>query len=177
MPLKLNDPRIAGRQPPLYPQAPKQQITFDSLVGKGVFGDVVTTPGPRPRTFQSALNFQITLAANIATQLTSGQIEVDCIVVNVASSVGNSVFFGFGSQITPSSGIEVRPGLPLTISADTQREQWELQRLLEILVAYVTNSSPGPYKAPRNVFDASQYYVVATVATTIAVMLFPPNDN
>lgn len=174
MPLRIDDPRLRNAFPRVLP--PPVAATFEKISGAAGPRDF-TTPGPRPWTFQAAINFQLNLVANTPQALASGQFAADTIVVDVLSSLSNSVFFGYGSQVSPSSGIEVRPGLPLTLSADTNREQWELQRLLEIMASALAGDHAGPYRAPRNVFDASQYFAVATVDTTIAVMLFPPNDN
>ncbi len=176
--MDANDPRLAKSRTiqRLYPTADQAPLTFESLVsGKGGSGEI-TPPGPRPVRYQSALNFQILVQANRPVSLTSGQFAAETIVVDVISTAANSVFFGYGSQISPSSGIEVRPGLPLSITADDYREQWELQRPLEMLAA-----SAGwqilPFRASRNVFDASQFFLVAAADTTVAVMLFPPSDN
>jgi hypothetical protein len=105
--------------------------------------------------------------------------------VDVPSSSGNSTFFGFGSGVTSSSGIEVRPGLPQFFSPDNSREQWELQRLLEAITAligfmigYQTGMppvpGPGQFMAPRVVMNAHDYYLVnlTGITQTVAIMLF-----
>lgn len=153
-----------------------RNLSFDDIVSQSGPGDL-TVPGPRPPTFQTANNFQITVPANQAVPLTPGQFASDTIIIDVPSATGNSVFFGYGSQISLTSGLEVRPGLPLIMSADSYREMWELQRPLEIIASVVQKANMGQYRAPRVVFDASQFYLVASVQTVVAIMLFPPNDN
>lgn len=155
---------------------PAQPLRFENLAtGRTGIGEF-TTPGQRPHTAQSALNYQVSVGT-APIPISPNQFEVDTFIVDVPSSTGNSVFIGYGSQVSVSSGIEVRPGLPFVANADSSREQWELQRLLELIYTAIKGESPGQYKAPRVVFDVSQYYLVAASTTTVAIMLFQPNDN
>ncbi len=131
----------------------------------------LTTPGARPVVFQQALNFQVTLNGISSQPLTNGSFQCDTMVIDVYSTVGNSVFFGFGSNVNASNGLEIRPGLPLRLEPENTREQWELQRCMEAISIML--GAPLPvYRAPRVVFDSSKYYLFATTATTVAVMLF-----
>jgi hypothetical protein len=86
------------------------------------------------------------------------------------------VFFGFGSGISTTSAIEIRPGLPVEISTENTREMWEVQRVLEAIAGMVAGQigveGLGSYRAPRVVFDASDFFVIATGATTVRVMIF-----
>lgn len=148
----------------------------ESSVTVDVYTDQITIPGQRPVVYQQALNFSIGLAAGIASPLTNGSFQCDTIVLDVYATAANSVFFGYGSGITVNTGLEIRPGLPVSISPENTREQWELQRVLEALLAIQAAdrglSTLGQYRAPRTVFDSSKYFVVAAVATNISVMLF-----
>ena len=141
-----------------------------------IYRDYVSIPGSRPFVNQRASNFQITLAANVAQPLQSGPFICDTIVIDVLSTAANSVFLGYGGGVTTTSGIEVRPGLPLVMQPENTREMWEIQRLLEAILAIQAADRGIPplglYKAPRVVFNANEFWVIATAATTVAVMLF-----
>jgi hypothetical protein len=136
----------------------------------------LTEPGPRPVVYQQALNFNVTLAANVAQALTTGSFQCDTIVLDVFSTAANSAFFGYGAQINATNGIEIRPGLPIAITPENFREPWELQRMLEAIFAVMAGKeladSLGAYRAPRVVFDSSKYFLFATAATAVSVMLF-----
>ena len=139
--------------------------------GSSDFPLELTPPGARPVVFQQALNFNVTLAANVAQPLSNGSFQCDTIVIDVYSTAANSVFFGFGSSVNSLNGLEIRPGLPITFSPENQREQWELQRCLEALAA-MQGVTLEHYRAPRVVFDSAKYYLFATAATSVSVMLF-----
>jgi hypothetical protein len=135
----------------------------------------LTQPAERPQVYQRALNFQ--LSVNTVPQpLTNTTFPCETIVLDVISTAANSVFFGYGSSVSLTSGIEIRPGLPVALSPDNSREQWELQRSLELIAALLASDRgvtlPAPYKAPRVVFDANDYFVVASATTALSVMLF-----
>lgn len=137
----------------------------------------MTEPGPRPVVYQTAINFNINLIANVAQPIiTSGSMQCDTMVIDVYSTAANSVFFGYGSGINSTNGLEIRAGLPVAIQPENSREQWELQRILEALFAYMAGKeladSLGSYRAPRVIFDASKYYLFATANTNVSVMLF-----
>ncbi len=132
----------------------------------------LTGPGPRPVVFQQALNFQVNLAAGVAQPLiANGSFQCDTMVIDVYNGVTNSVFFGFGSNINNLNGLEIRAGLPLRLEPENTREMWELQRCAEA-ISWMLGAPLEHYRAPRVVFDASKYYLFATVATSVAVMLF-----
>src|SRR6185436_13485312 len=122
------------------------------------------------------LSFSITDAAR---PITNQQFAADTFIIDVPSTALNSVFFGFGSFVTAGSGIEIQPGLPVAITPENTREQWEIQRVLEAIAAMISAErgwNPiGPFRAPRVVFNANEYYLVGdgTGATTAAsVMVF-----
>jgi len=136
---------------------------------------LLTQPGQRPTVYQRAANFQFN-ADVTALPISNLQFLCDTIVIDVPSTAGASVFFGFGNGITIASGIEVRPGLPIAIQPENTREQWEIQRLLE-MIAYMMAIDKGfnmfnSYKAPRVAFDASQWFIVAAAPLAIRIMLF-----
>jgi hypothetical protein len=135
----------------------------------------LTSPGSRPAVFQRALNFSI--AANTTpVPLMNQDTPCDSMVINVYSTAANSVFFGFGSGITTTSGIEIRAGLPVVVAPDNTREMWEIQKSLEYIAALMAYDrglpALGPYRAPRVVFNAKDYFVVASAATAVSIMLF-----
>lgn len=154
---------------------PASMLSAEQLVSANVWDDWLTTPGTRPIVYQRALNYQVT-ANTTPVPLTNGNMQVETIILDVDSTVGNSVFFGYSSSITTGSGIEVRPGLPVTLTVDNVREQWETQRVLEAIAGMIAAQGGynglGSYRAPRVVFDASDFFVVAASATTVRVMLF-----
>lgn len=144
----------------------------------------ITSMGPRPKVFQRGGNFQISVANN-PQPLVNGVIECDGFIIDVASTVGNSLFIGFGNSVTATSGLEIRPGLPVFLSPDNTREQWELQRSLEALVALLSAqaglSKPllAPFKAPRVVFNLNDFSIIAPVAgpTVASVMYFTTPES
>jgi hypothetical protein len=156
-------------------------MTPEELGGGNPYDEFVTIPAPRPFVFQQAVNYQITLTAGAgAVPLQPGPFPCETIIIDVLSSAANSVFFGYGSGVTTASGLEVRAGLPIVISTENTREQWELQRLLEAILAFQASDHGLPplalYKAPRVVFNANQYYLIGGgavgTATTVGIMLF-----
>jgi len=161
-----------GVVPPGAPAA--SMVGTDVMVEANVWDGWVTMPGTRPVVYQRALNYIVT--ANVTpVPLTNGNLQCDSIILNVDSAVLNSAFFGFGNAINPTTGIEIQPGLPVQLNADNNREQWELQRILEAIAGMIAAergyNALGLYRAPRVSLDASDYSVVATVATTVRVML------
>lgn len=142
--------------------------------GRSKLGEI-TKPTQRPVVYQRGLNWNMT--AGVSPLALQGQrFEVDSFIVEVPSTAANSVFLGFGQAVTVTSGLEVRPGLPIFLGTDNTREQWELQRALEMLAAIMASQaevSPlSAYRAPRVVFDLSGLYVVAAAPTAIAIMAF-----
>lgn len=135
----------------------------------------LTTPGGRPFVTQRALNYSIT-AGVAPVPLMNQDAYCDAFVVDVYSSAANSVFLGFGQGVTVLSGIEVRVGLPLMLSTDNTREQWELQRALDFMAAALALQAglppQGTYRAPRVVYNARDWFVVAAAPTAVSVQLF-----
>lgn len=150
---------------------------------QALFQDYITMPGVRPVAYQRANNFQINVTDS-PTPIQTGTYQCDAILISVLSTSVNSTFFGFGSGINSSSGIEVKPGVPQFYSPSNVREQWELQRNLEALVALMgtlvamqtggTFTGPGKFMSPRVVMNAHDYYLVNATGITqsVAVMLF-----
>lgn len=136
----------------------------------------LTTPGQRPFVFQRATTFVINLIANTPQAIMANQFACDSMLLNVYSTAANSVFFGFGNAVTPTTGIEIRPGIPVLLEPENVREQWEVQRVLEYIAALLATQTGAPalghYRAPRVVFDASDWFLVAAANTAIAVTLF-----
>ncbi len=157
---------VPGFAPPASMEEPAPSIQSEFQI---------TQAGARPQSFQEGVNFAIAVGTT-PVPLLSQSFPVDTIVIDNLSTALNSVFFGRGNSITVTSGLEVVPGSPFTLRADNNREMWEIQRQLEYisgLMALDRNMPPlGPYKAKRVVFDASDYFLVAAAATTVAVMLF-----
>ena len=154
---------------------PASMLSAEQLVSVNVWDNWLSTPGTRPIVYQRALNYQLS-AGTTPLPLTTGNMQCETIILDVDSTIGNSVFFGFSSSITTGAGIEVRPGLPVTLSIDNNREQWEIQRVLEAMAGMMAAqggyNALGSYRAPRVVFDASDFFVVAASTTTVRVMLF-----
>jgi hypothetical protein len=171
-PRKYDPFRPAGANPPggLPPDLAQDPGVAD-------FYAQLTGAGTRPQVFQRAINYTIQiLAANTPVPLINQDTPCDSMLINVYSTAANSVFFGFGSGITVSSGIEIQAGAPVIITPDNTREMWDLQKPLEFIAALLAyqNGLPalGPYRAPRVVFNASDYFVVAAAATAVSIMLF-----
>lgn len=137
----------------------------------------LTQPGPRPVVVQRAVNMQITVpVAPAVIQITNNRFECDSMVLDVASTAGQSVFFGYGSGVTTTNGLEIQPGLPILIEPENTREMWEIQRQLEFIAAILAHQAGLPalnqYRAPRVVFNAAEWFLTSTVATVMSVMLF-----
>ncbi len=154
---------------------PASMVSPDQLITTNVWDNWLTTPGTRPIVYQRALNYNISVGTT-PTPLTNGNMQCETIIIDVFSSAANSVFFGFSSSITTTSGIECRAGLPVTLSVDNVREQWETQRVLEAIAGMIAAQGGynglGSYRAPRVVFDASDFFLVATATTSVSIMLF-----
>lgn len=161
------------------PNAPAGTVTAcPPVTGPPMLPAVLTAPGVRPVVYQKAVNYSISVGTTPVNLLNNqpGKMDCDSFLIDCPSSAGNSVFFGYGSGVTTTSGIEIRPGLPQFFSPDNVREPWELQRCLEYIAGIIGRWFRFPtldsYRAPRVVVDAGQWYLVATTTTTIAVMLF-----
>lgn len=135
----------------------------------------ITSPAARPAVYQRAFNIQLT-AGVAPVPIINNRFDCDSMVIDVGSTAANSVFFGYGSSVSLTSGLECRPGLPINVTPENTRELWELQRCLEAMAAIMANDrgmTPlPPFRAPRVVFNAAEYFLVAAANTTVAVMLF-----
>lgn len=135
----------------------------------------LTQPGQRPYSYQRAVNINVNVAIT-PTPLVTTKFECDTMLINVPSTAANSVFFGFGSGVSTTSGEEIRAGNPQAFQPDNTREQWELQRPLEMICIMLATAlgfpTPGPYRPNRVVFDASDWFLIAAAPTTVSVMLF-----
>lgn len=167
---RLDDPfqPSAGAVPPGTPMAQGEIPNPISVQ--------LTQAGMRPTVVQRATQFALTTGVLTPLAIVANRLEVDAITIDNPSSNAASVFFGFGSSTSTTSGLEVVPGIPLTIGPDNQREQWELQRVLEFMAALmaVSQSATGlpPYKSPRVVLDASNWFVITAGALTFSVTLW-----
>ena len=137
----------------------------------------LTMPGERPRVFQRAVNMQVTVpAAPAVIAVTNNRFECDSFLLDVPSTAANSVFFGYGAGVTTTNCLEVQAGTPILIEPENTREQWELQRQLEFIAAMLAElrgyPTLGQYRAPRVVFNAGEYFLTATAATVMSVILF-----
>jgi hypothetical protein len=168
---RQNDPYAP---PTVAPPAGTISAPAGPAGGASIYAGNITDPGTRPIVYQRGLNFQIAVTTS-PQPITNGGFQCDGMVLDVPSTAANSIFFGFGSGITTSSGIEIRPGLPVLFAPDNTREMWELQRLLEQIATILANQAGlptlGQYKAPRVVLNGSDWYVVTTLAVTMSVML------
>lgn len=160
-------------QPDGSGQTVKQTIT-------DVLTTPITMPGERPKVYQRGVNFSFNVTA-AAQPLSQSRFEVDSFIIDNPVANIASVFFGFGGGISVTSGLEVRPGLPIEWATDNTREQWELQRALERmynLMAFGAGAPiPDPYKAPRVVYDLSNIFIIAAGPLTVAITAFFPPEQ
>ncbi len=165
--------RTAGLLAPgsLY-QAPEGADPGSSLdPGNGVTLGDLTSPAPRPVVYQTAVNFSL-IVTPTPQPLMNIAFPAEAIVIAVPSG-GTAVNFGYGSGITTATGIPIVANQPVFIGADNTREQWELQRALEALVALVGGGALSKYRAPRVVLNLQQYYLVGSAATqAVSCMAF-----
>ncbi len=162
-----------GVIPPGAP--PASQFSPEQLTSVNVWDEWLTTPGTRPVVYQRALSYMLT-ADVTPVPLTNGAMQCETIVLDILSTLGVSAFFGFGNAINITSGVEIRPGLPITISTENTREMWEIQRVLEAIAGMLASergiTGLGTYRAPRVVFDASDYFLVAASPVPVRVIIF-----
>jgi len=139
--------------------------------GNGVTLGDLTTPAPRPIVYQTAVNFSL-IVTPTPQPIMNISFPADAIVIAVPSG-GTAVNFGYGSGITTSTGIQIIANQPVEIASDNTREQWELQRALEALVALVGGGALSKYRAPRVVLNLQNYFLVGSAATqAVACMAF-----
>lgn len=170
------------REDPYVPPIMSPQVIPPASIGSsqtpgpqaGIF-DQLTQPGSRPYSYQRAVNFSLTVGTTFVP-LMNQRFECDTILINVPSSALQSVFFGWGSAISTTSGEEIRPGNPQAFSPDNVREYWELQRPLEMIATMMATQmgapTTSPYRTSRIVFNANEYGLISTANTVVAVMLF-----
>lgn len=163
-----------GLRPGIRPQSP---LAVSASVNLADPRSQVTQPSQRPWRYQQGLNYSLALVANTPLPILGQRLEVDAIVIDVYSTAVNSVFLGYGSSVTVLSGTEIRPGLPVEMSNETERQLWELQGPLEMIAAMMATSlnlpQLGQFRAPRPVFDPSQWWLVAAQNTQVTILLFP----
>lgn len=167
----LRPPTTAAQMvPPAAPAAPAAAPSLASLFTN------LTIPGTRPIVVQKGVSFSLNPGVS-PIPLTNQPFYVEGILLNVPSTAGQSAFYGFGSSITTMSGEEIQPGVPQMFTTENQREQWEVQRPLEVLVnliaSYFGMAGLSSYRAPRVVWNTNDWYLVAPAATTpVSVTLF-----
>lgn len=134
-----------------------------------------TRPGQRPFVYQMAAN--VNLTATVAPQpIMPTSFASDGVVISVPSG-GNPVFFGFGSGIGPTSGIQVAANQPILFAPENNRELWEIQRVLEALYGLLSQGQSLPqFKSPRVVMDLNQWYHCCSSGTQAfsAMAIFIP---
>jgi len=147
-----------------------------------LFSQWVTTPGVRPIVYLRATNYSLSVTDQPQPIANAG-FQCDAMIIDVPSSGTNSVFVTFG-QVGTGQGLEVQKGIPLTVTPDNSREQWELQRMLETIAAMIagyiqlstgqTVTPPGTFMAPRVIINAHDYWIscAATLTQTVNIMLF-----
>ena len=181
---RKRDPYSAGGVLQAPAGTPSAGMDFTGNPLADIFNNAITTPGQRPVAYQRALSQTIAVTDSpIAIQ--PGTFDCDAIMISVPSSSLNSTFFGFGSSVSSSSGIEVVPGVPQIFRPENVREQWEIQRLLEYMAAVLgvfvgqslfgqTIPPLGQFMSPRVVLNAHDYYLVnaPTISQNVATLLF-----
>ena len=173
-PFSVSPGAIPGAAPPpsQYQIDPAgQPAQNDNDIYKGWY----TQPGSRPLVFQRGFNYQFN-ATTVPQPMLNATFQCDSMILNVPSTAGASVFWGYGAQITTGSGLEIQPGLPIIIEPENTRELWELQRMLELMAAMLADQigldAPGPYRAPRVAFNATEWYIVAAGPVSMSIVLF-----
>lgn len=150
----------------------------DSAYSQVPLAPWMTNPAMRPSVQQRLLNFNV-IANTPAVPLSGGRLEAIAVIFNVYSTGAASAFWG-SNGVNTTTGIEIRPGIPATLSLDQVREQWELQRQLEHIGAMIAgatnNPNLAPYLAPKVIFDLSQIYVAAAAAQAVSIIAFLPPE-
>jgi hypothetical protein len=137
----------------------------------------LTMPAQRPNVIQRATNFQVTVpVAPNSIAFTNSRFECDSMLLDLPSTAANSAFWGYGSTVTAANGIEIQAGQPILIEPENTREMWEIQRTLEFIAALLARDRGvpclPPFRAPRVVFNANEWFLTTTVAVTMSIMLF-----
>jgi len=137
----------------------------------------LTLPAQRPVAVQRATNYQILVpAAPNTIPISNSRFECDSFVLDVPSTAANSAFVGYGSGVTAANGLEIQVGQPILIEPENVRELWELQRQLEFIAAMLAEARGvpclAPFRTPRVVFNVNEWFLTATVAVTMSVILF-----
>jgi hypothetical protein len=161
-------------RPSVAPSTAPYDPASSGVVGVPITAEL-TSPASRPFVYQRGLNISFSVGVT-AQPITPNRFECDAIVIDCPTTAANSVFFGYSEAISTVSGLEVRPGIPLTVSPDNTREQWELQRAIEyiaFLMAADRGLEPLPmFRSPRVVLNANDYCLVASATTAVSIMLF-----
>lgn len=182
---RLITPDLVPRMPPTGGGAAPGGYAPGEKVTELHLQNWVTRPGARPGVRQEGTNLVVT-AGTTPTPLTNGSLEADTILLNVWSTAANSVFYGFSNlslNAGAGNGIELQPGQPVVLSAENGRQPWELQRILEMLLAIQSLDKQfppvlGQYRAPRVIIDTASVFLVAATPTPVSVMIFfaPPQQ-
>jgi hypothetical protein len=91
----------------------------------------------------------------------------DALIISVPKAAANGVFLGDASiSAALNNGLEILPGIPISLSIDNQRQLYEIQSPL------VDASCAVPESIPFKVWDPSNIYLAAVAPTSIGVLLF-----
>jgi hypothetical protein len=164
-----------GSGPPTMPPDVNGQVPFTPAVSV----PWLTQPAMRPTVTQRFLNFNV-IANLTPVPLSVQRMEAIAVIFNVYSTGAASAFWG-PNGVTPTTGIEIRPGLAATLALDQVREQWELQRALEHIGAMLAGGAGlgdqlGPFRAPRVILDLSTIFLTAAAAQAVSIIAFLPPE-
>ena len=97
---------------------------------------------------------------------------VDSFIVSLDAGAANNVFMGDGG-VTVNSGIEiVAGGGPASFRIVNQNQQYDTMLPLMDIARTLQCQSERPFAIPFVVWDCSQIYFIAALATNVRIMLF-----
>ena len=94
---------------------------------------------------------------------------IDSIIISVPTAAANVIFWGDASvNAALNNGLEIKPGVPINISINNERQLYEIQAPL------IDTTCPAvPESIPFVCWDPSTIYLTAIAPTSIGVILFP----
>jgi hypothetical protein len=128
----------------------------------------------RPVLFQPFSSFVLPVAITPTPLLASPSKSdlIDSFIISVDSGAANNVFIGDGN-VTVNSGIEiVAGGGPVNFVIRNQDQQYELQIPVMEIAKTLQCQSDMPFAVPFIIWDCSQIFLIAALATNVRVMLF-----
>ncbi len=126
----------------------------------------------RPIIAQFFINFRLTVGVvptpiNSAAEQAGLAWMADAMIISIPVAAAVPVYFGGAgvNAVTPN-GLEIRPGIPIMLSIQNERQLYEVQAPL------VDMECVTPEVIPYIVWELSTCYLVATAPVGVGVLIF-----